>query len=106
MTFMQLERILLETGRKSDGRVLIAYLLDSYDAGMSDSEADAVMLETGLKKTNISAVAKKLSDAGVVDLLYLDTRTEGSQLSAVRNGRWSKPYYRLTALMLSLYRRG
>jgi len=105
MTFMQLEKILLETGRKSDGRALIAYLLDSYDAGVTDIEADSIEAETGLKKTNISAVAKKLSEAKVIEILYLDTSVEGSTLSALRNGRWSKPFYRLTPQILSLYRR-
>ncbi|MBU9818610.1 hypothetical protein J1782_01730 [Rahnella sp. BCC 1045] len=105
MTFMQLERIFLETGRKSDGRAFIAYLLDSFDAGVTDLDAESVEAETGLKKTNISAVAKKLSEANVIDILYLDTSVENSTLSALRNGRWSKPYYRLTPQILSLYRR-
>lgn len=105
MTFMQLENIFLETGRKSDGRALVAYLLDSFDAGVCDIDAEDVVRETGLKKTNVSAVAKKLNEAEVIEIQYLDTTVENASLSLLRNGRWSKPFYRLAPHILSLYRR-
>lgn len=105
MTFIQLEKIILDTGRKSDGRSLLACLLDAYDAGLAHVDAGLVEAETGLQKTNISAVAKKLSEAGVIDILYLDTSVEGAVLSAIRNGRWSQPFYRLAEPLLQLYRR-
>ncbi|MCC3705603.1 hypothetical protein LLR08_24005 [Rouxiella badensis] len=105
MTFMELEKIFLDSGRKSDGRALIAYLLDSFDAGVTDIDAESIEEKTGLKKSNISAVAKKLSEANVINILYLDTSVEDSTLTAIRNGRWSKPFYNLTPQILSLYRR-
>lgn len=105
MTFMQLEKIILDTGRKSDGRSFLACLLDAYDTGVTDVDAGVIEAETGLKKTNISAVAKKLSEAGVIDIMYLHTSVEGAALSALRNGRWSQPFYRLAVPLLQLYRR-
>jgi len=105
MTFMQLEKIIIGTGRKSDGRSFLACLLDAYDAGVTEVDAGVIETETGLQKTNISAVAKKLCEAGVIDILYLDTSVEGATLSALRNGRWSQPFYRLAVPLLQLYRR-
>lgn len=105
MTFMELEKIYIGTGRKSDARTLVACLLDAYDEGNSTIDIDTAIVLTGLKLTNISAVSKRLAGGDVLELWYRDTSTDSQELSTVSKPRWSKPYYKLSTNILTLFRR-
>lgn len=106
MTFRELDKIIIATGRKGDAQLLLSLLLDSFDNGVECVDIDTVMAETGLKNPNVSAVTNKLKDLGALTILYKDMRSEDGIFSEVRNGRWSKAYYKLPQSILQLYRRG
>lgn len=106
MTFRELENIIVATGRKGDTLLLLSLLLDYFDNGIVCVDIDTVMAETGLKNANISAVTNRLKDLGALTILYKDIRNDDSLFSEVRNGRWSKAYYKLPPAILQLYRRG
>ncbi|MDB6375014.1 hypothetical protein [Photorhabdus bodei] len=106
MTFRDLEKIIIATARKSQAWTLISLLLDSFDNGQNCVDIDTIIAETGLNNANISAVTKRLKESGVLTILYKDMKKENGDFSEIRNGRWSKAYYKLSQSVLELYKRG
>jgi uncharacterized protein involved in type VI secretion and phage assembly len=104
-TFSEVEELLSKTGRRTYAGALLACLLDAYDKGKAELEKREVVAMTGIAETNVAAVARRLEEQGVIDILYWDTKAEHPVLSSLRNGPWSIPYYRLTPAVLHLYHR-
>jgi len=105
-TFSEVEEALSKTGRRSYAGVVLACLLDAYDQGKAQLEKREVVALTGITDTNVAAVARRLEEQGIIDILYWDTKAESPVFSSLRNGPWSIPYYRLTSPVLQLHRRG
>lgn len=104
-TFSEVEEALSKTGRRTYAGAVLACLLDAYDKGKVELEKREVVAMTGIAETNVAAVARRLEEQGVIEILYWDTKAENPVLSSLRNGPWSIPFYRLTPPLLQLHRR-
>lgn len=105
MTFLELDRILKDTGRNGYAASMLACLLDAFDSGETLLGKESVASIIGITNTNVAAVARRFAESGVIEILYCDKRAEHLTYSTISNGRWSTPYYQLTPVILSLYRR-
>ncbi|MBB1584705.1 hypothetical protein [Serratia sp. OS31] len=105
-TFTEVEEALSKTGRRTYAGAVLACLLDAYDQGKTELDKREVVLLTGIAETNIAAVARRLEEQGIIEILYWDTKAENPFLSSLRNGPWSIPFYRLTPAVLQLHHRG
>lgn len=105
MTFSDIEAALSSTGRRAYAGVILAFLLDAHDRGADLVEKHTVVENVGITDTNVSAVARRLEEQGIIEILYWDTKSESPTWSSLRNGAWSAPGYRLLPAVLQLYRR-
>lgn len=104
-TFSEVEQALSQTGRRTYAGAVLACLLDAYDRGHVQLEKRHVVTDTGIAETNVTTVARKLEEQGIIEVLYWDTKAESPVLSSLRNGAWSIPFYRLAGPVLNLFRR-
>ena len=105
MTFAELDRILKDTGRKGYAFSMLACLFDAHDRGEVLVEKGRVVTKIEITDTNVAAVARRLEEFGVIEILYWDNKAEFPDFSKLPNGRWSTPFYKLTPDVLELFRR-
>jgi len=108
MTFTELDHLINESGRRSLASRLISALLDALDAGEDTLSLDVFERNSGYTRTNIRTVASFLSNAGVINILYLNTSSpgQGLQLHAeAKRGRWARHHYALANHVRELHRR-
>ncbi len=105
MTFLELDRILKDTGRIGYATSMLACLLDAFDRGETILEKETVASLIDITDTNVAAVARRLAESGVIEILYCDKRADKPTYSTISNGRWATPYYQLTSKVLKAYRR-
>ncbi len=105
MTFMEFENKFSVVVRKTEGRSLLAFLLDEFDRGTFIVSVDSIVEATGHRKPNVYAAANVLKEQGLLQVLYKSDNDEHADFTEVGKGRWSSPFYKLPTELLSLYGR-
>jgi hypothetical protein len=108
MTFIELDSLIADSGRRSIASSLIACLVDALDQGIDGLDLDVFQTQTSFIRNNITRVAGYLQSQGLIKILYYREPDEtGLRAFAEINvyGRWARQHYQLTPVLKALYRR-
>jgi hypothetical protein len=108
MTFIELDTVIANTGRRSLAARLVFTLADCLDNKINGIDLDVFEATSGYTRTNIRAVASFLKDAGVIEIDYYRVIGEDEKritLTASAKNRWAKLHYRLSKEVVRLLNR-